>query len=55
LKDIEEGHLLIENLVNIFFVTSLSVSLHNHSQVAKYDAFENVKDYRKLKVVSTNP
>ena len=29
LKDIEEGHLLIENFVNIFFVTSLSVSLHN--------------------------
>ena len=26
---IEEGHLLIENVVNIFFVTSLSVSLHN--------------------------
>ena len=29
LKDIEEGHLLIENFVNIFFVTSLLVSLHN--------------------------
>ena len=29
MKDIEEGHLLIENFVNIFFVTSLSVSLHN--------------------------
>jgi hypothetical protein len=28
LKDIE-GHLLIENFVNIFFVTSLSVLLHN--------------------------
>ena len=27
--DTEEGHLLIENCVNIFFVTSLSVSLHN--------------------------
>jgi hypothetical protein len=27
--DTEEGHLLIENVVNIFFVTSLSVSLHN--------------------------
>ena len=25
----EEGHLLIENVVNIFFVTSLSISLHN--------------------------
>jgi hypothetical protein len=25
----EEGHLLIENFVNIFFVTSSSVSLHN--------------------------
>ena len=25
----EEGHLLIENFVNIFFVASLSVSLHN--------------------------
>ena len=25
----EEGHLLIENFVNIFFVTPLSVSLHN--------------------------
>ena len=30
LLDTEEGHLLIENVVNIFFVTSLSVSLHNH-------------------------
>jgi hypothetical protein len=29
LMDNEEGHLLIENCVNIFFVTSLSVSLHN--------------------------
>jgi hypothetical protein len=29
LKDIEEGHLMIENFVNIFFVTSVSVSLHN--------------------------
>ena len=29
LIDTEEGHLLIENFVNIFFVTSLSVSLHN--------------------------
>ena len=29
LKDIEEGHLLIENCVNIFVVTSLSVPLHN--------------------------
>jgi hypothetical protein len=29
LKDIEEGHLLIENFVNIFLVTSVSVSLHN--------------------------
>ena len=29
LKDTEECHLLIENFVNIFFVTSLSVSLHN--------------------------
>ena len=29
LKDIEEGHLLIENFVNIFCVTSLSVSLHD--------------------------
>ena len=29
LKDIEEGHLLIENVFNIFFVTYLSVSLHN--------------------------
>ena len=29
LIDTEEGHLLIENVVNIFFVTSLSVSLHN--------------------------
>jgi hypothetical protein len=29
LKDIEEGHLLIENIVNIFIVTSLLVSLHN--------------------------
>ena len=27
--DTEEGHLLIENFVNIFFVTPLSVSLHN--------------------------
>jgi hypothetical protein len=27
--DTEEGHLLIENFVNTFFVTSLSVSLHN--------------------------
>ena len=25
----EEGHLLIENFVNILFVTPLSVSLHN--------------------------
>ena len=25
----EEGYLLIENFVNIFFITSLSVSLHN--------------------------
>ena len=29
LVDTEEGHLMIENFVNIFFVTSLSVSLHN--------------------------
>ena len=29
LIDTEEGHLLIENFVNIFFVTPLSVSLHN--------------------------
>jgi hypothetical protein len=29
LIDTEEGHLLIENFVNIFFVLSLSVSLHN--------------------------
>ena len=29
LIDTEEGHLLIENVVNIFFVTSLSISLHN--------------------------
>jgi hypothetical protein len=29
LKDIEESHLLFENLVIIFFVASLSVSLHN--------------------------
>ena len=29
LIDTEEGHLLIEKLVNIFFVTPLSVSLHN--------------------------
>ena len=29
LIDTEEGHLMIENFVNIFFVTSLSVSLHN--------------------------
>ena len=29
LKDIVEGHLLFENVVNIFFATSLSVSLHN--------------------------
>ena len=29
LIDTEEGHLLIENFVNTFFVTSLSVSLHN--------------------------
>jgi hypothetical protein len=29
LIDTEEGHLLIENFVNIYFVTSLSVSLHN--------------------------
>ena len=27
--DSEEGHLLIEKFVIIFFVTSLSVSLHN--------------------------
>ena len=27
--DNEEGHLLIENFVNIFFATSLSVSLYN--------------------------
>jgi hypothetical protein len=26
---LEEGHLLIENFVDILFVTSLSVSLHN--------------------------
>ena len=35
LKDIE-GHLLIENFVNIFFVTSLSVSLHNLLDVYIY-------------------
>jgi hypothetical protein len=29
LKDIEEGHLLIENVVNTFFMKSLPVSLHN--------------------------
>ena len=29
LIDTEEGHLMIENFVNIFFVTSFSVSLHN--------------------------
>ena len=29
LIDTEEGHLLIENVVNIFFATPLSVSLHN--------------------------
>ena len=29
LIDTEEGHLMIENFVNIFFVTSLSLSLHN--------------------------
>ena len=29
LIDTEEGHLLIENVVNIFFVASLSISLHN--------------------------
>ena len=29
LIDTEEGHLLIENFVNIFFATSLLVSLHN--------------------------
>ena len=29
LKGIETGHLLIENVVKIIFVTSLSVSLHN--------------------------
>jgi len=29
LIDTEEGHLLIENVVNIFFVTPLSISLHN--------------------------
>jgi hypothetical protein len=29
LKDTEEGHLLIGNVVNIFVVTYLSVSLHN--------------------------
>jgi hypothetical protein len=29
LIDTEEGHLLIENFVNVLFVTSLSVSLHN--------------------------
>jgi hypothetical protein len=29
LIDTEEGHLLIENFVNIFFVTPLSVLLHN--------------------------
>jgi hypothetical protein len=29
LIDTEEGHLLIENFVNIFFIASLSVSLHN--------------------------
>ena len=29
LIDTEEGHLLIEHFVNIYFVTSLSVSLHN--------------------------
>jgi spore coat polysaccharide biosynthesis protein SpsF (cytidylyltransferase family) len=29
LIDTEEGYLLIENVVNIFCVTSLSVSLHN--------------------------
>jgi hypothetical protein len=29
LIDTEEGHLLIENFVNIYFVTSSSVSLHN--------------------------
>jgi hypothetical protein len=29
LIDTGEGHLLIENFVNILFVTSLSVSLHN--------------------------
>jgi hypothetical protein len=29
LIDTEEGHVLTENFVKIFYVTSLSVSLHN--------------------------
>ena len=29
LIDTEEGHLLIENCVNVFFATPLTVSLHN--------------------------
>jgi hypothetical protein len=32
--DTAEGHVLIENVVNIFFVTSLSVSLNN--RLGKY-------------------
>jgi hypothetical protein len=36
LIDTEEGHLLIENVVNIFFVTSLSVSLHNLLDFYRY-------------------
>jgi hypothetical protein len=52
LIDTEEGHLLIENVVNIYFVTPLSVSLHNlldfynNCHLVKCDAFENAKDNR---------
>ena len=35
LIDTEEGRLLIENFVNIFFVTPLSVSLHNLLDLTK--------------------
>ena len=43
LKDIEEVHKFIENVVNIFFVMSLSVSLHNLLDLYIYLLYRRLK------------
>jgi hypothetical protein len=54
LRATEEGHLLIENCVNIFFVASLSVSLHNLLDFYIYIRLK-IKPNRNLEDCTTIP